>query len=137
MSAAIIQRVIIPCVPDADLGSNGRLHYMVRARKVRQLREYVYWQTRESAPSSPLTGRVVLTISVGWPRGRKRHDDDNMVSLCKTIIDGMTDAGWWVNDSQVSIKRPIEQQPWGRWQKEGGWRYPDGCMVVDIEEVLR
>jgi hypothetical protein len=70
---------------------------------------------------------------VGWPVGRKRHDDDNMVSLLKTVCDGMTDAGWWINDSQVSIKRPIKQEPWGKWRDIGGWLYPSGCLVIDVE----
>ena len=135
MSTATIYRAVIGTVPDAELGSNGRLHWAVKARRVKALREFVYWQTRDHAPAQPFTGPVVVTVSVGWPKGRKRHDDDNMVSLLKAAIDGMTDAGWWLNDSQVTIKRPIEQQPWGRWEKHGGWLYPHGCMTIDVEEV--
>jgi Holliday junction resolvase RusA-like endonuclease len=131
VTVATVYRTICPCVPDADLSPNARVHWRVRARKVKALREFVYWATKADAPIEPFTGPVVLTISVGWPVGRKRHDDDNMVSLCKTIVDGMTDAGWFVNDSQVSIERPIKQEPWGRWKEQGGWLYPSGVLVID------
>jgi Holliday junction resolvase RusA-like endonuclease len=135
VTVATVYRTIVPCVPDAQIGSNGRLHWAVKARRVKSLREFVYWATKADAPDKPFTGPVVLTISVGWPVGRKRHDDDNMVSLLKTCVDGMTDAGWWVNDSQVSIKRPIKQEPWSKWRDVGGWLYPSGCLVIDVEEI--
>lgn len=135
MTAAVAHRVVLGCVPDPELSPNARVHWAVKARKTKQLREYVGYVTRESAPPEPLTGPVTLRISVGWPKGRKRHDDDNMVSLCKAVIDGMTDAGWWLNDSQVTIARPIEQQPWNRWEKQGGWLYPYGCMSIDVESA--
>jgi Holliday junction resolvase RusA-like endonuclease len=135
VSAAVAYRVVLGCVPDAEIGPNGRLHPMARARKVRQLREFVGWSARESAPAEPMTGPVVLRIAVGWPKGRRRHDDDNLVGLMKAVVDGMTDAGWWRNDRQVTIARPIEQQRWTDWRENGGWLYPAGCMTIDIEEV--
>jgi Holliday junction resolvase RusA-like endonuclease len=133
MSVTTVYRTIVPCVPDADLSPNARVHWGVRARKVANLRNFVGWAVKADAPDEPFAGPVVLTISVGWPVGRKRHDDDNMVSLLKTVVDGMTDAGWWVNDSQVSIKRPIKQEPWSKWKNIGGWLYPSGCLVIDVE----
>ena len=132
MTAATSTRVVIGCVPDADLGSNGRAHWAVKARKAKALRQFVYYSTREDAPEQPMTGPVQLTISVGWPKGRKRHDDDNMVTLCKSLVDGMTDAGYWRNDRQVTIRRPIDQQPWSQWEKQGGWLYPHGVISVEV-----
>ena len=32
MTTKAIYRTIIPTVPESDIGSNGRLHYMVKAR---------------------------------------------------------------------------------------------------------
>ena len=133
MNVATVQRVIIPTVPDSELGSNGRLHWAVKARKVKQLREYVGYVARENAPPEPITGPVVLTISVGWPKGRKRHDDDNMVSLMKAVIDGLTDAGFWADDRLVTIARPIVQRTWGEWGDAAGWQYPGGVISLEIE----
>jgi Holliday junction resolvase RusA-like endonuclease len=133
VSVATVYRTIVPCVPDSDLSPNARVHWRVRARKVASFREFVGWATKSDAPPEPFAGPVVLTVSVGWPVGRKRHDDDNMVALCKTMVDGITDAGWWVNDSQVSINRPIKQESWGKWKDIGGWLYPSGCLVIDVE----
>lgn len=135
MSVGTIYRTTVSCVPDADLSLNARVHHMARARKARALREFVGWQTREDAPPEPFAVPVLVTVSVGWPKGRKRHDDDNMVGLLKSVIDGMTDAGWWTNDRLVTIRRPIEQQAWSRWERHGGWCHPAGVMVIDVEEV--
>jgi hypothetical protein len=36
----------------------------------------------------------------------------------------------------VSIKRPIKQEPWGKWKDVGGWLYgSSGVMTIDIEEA--
>ena len=132
MTVGTVRRVIVPCVPDSDIGPNGRLHWAVKARKVKQLREFVGWHARENAPDEPMTGAVVLRVSVGWPKGRKRHDDDNMVALLKAVQDGLTDAGWWKDDANVSIERPVDQQLWGEWSRHGGGLYDRGVMTIDV-----
>jgi Holliday junction resolvase RusA-like endonuclease len=128
-----IRRTILPCVPDADLSPNARVHWRVRARKVRALREFVCWSSKADAPSVPLTGKVVLHVAIGWPKGRKRHDPTNVPTLLKAVVDGLTDAGWWEDDRLVEFGT-LSQQTWGQWEKQGGWLFPGGVMTVDIEQ---
>jgi Holliday junction resolvase RusA-like endonuclease len=128
-----IRRTIVPCVPDADLSPNARVHWRVRARKVQALREYVRWTTKDDAPSTPLVGPVVVSISIGWPKGRKRHDPTNVPTLLKAVVDGLTDAGWWEDDKLVEFGR-LSQQTWGDWKEQGGWLFGSGVMTIDIEQ---
>lgn len=135
MTAAVrtVYRTTVGCVPDADLSSNSRAHHMVRYRKVKALREFTKYQTREDVPPEPFTGPVKVTVSIGWPKGRKRQDPTNVEFCLKSVIDGMTDAGWWVNDKQVTIER-IVQQTWSDWKEQGGWLHPHGVMTLEVEE---
>jgi Holliday junction resolvase RusA-like endonuclease len=135
VSTATIYRTVIATVPHEDLSANARVHHMARARRVKELREFTYWQTRQDAPSAPIAGRMGVSVTIGWPKGRKRQDATNVGHCLKAIVDGMTDAGWWVNDKQVTIREPIEQQSWGEWNKRCGAMYPHGWVVLDIEEV--
>ena len=132
-----VYRTTISTVPDADLSSNSRAHYMVKARKVKALREFTYYQTRQDAPETPIAGPVMLTVAIGWPKGRKRQDPSNVAHCIKGAVDGMTDAGWWLDDKQVTIREPIQQQTWGEWQERGGWLHPNGVITIDVEEVGR
>jgi Holliday junction resolvase RusA-like endonuclease len=135
VSVATVYRTIVPCVPDADLSPNARVHWRVRARKVKALREFVYYATRGDAPVVPFSGPVVLSVAIGWPKGRKRHDPTNVPTLLKAVVDGLTDAGWWADDNLVEFGR-LSQQTWGQWQEQGGWLYgSSGVMTIDIEEA--
>jgi Holliday junction resolvase RusA-like endonuclease len=135
VSTATVYRTVIETVPHEDLSANARVHHMARARRVKELREFVYWQTRQDAPSAPIAGPVVVSVTIGWPKGRKRQDPTNVGHCLKAVIDGMSDAGWWNNDKQVTIREPIGQQSWGVWSKGAGGLYPAGVITLDIEEV--
>lgn len=129
---SIPHRVILSCVPDADLSPNARLHPLAKARKVRQLREFAGWSAREYAPAAPLAGPLIVTVMVCWPKGRKRHDADNV--FVKPALDGLTDAHIWHDDRQVRELR-VRQQVWSEWGNEGGALYPQGCIVIDIDRM--
>lgn len=70
---------------------------------------------RRNAPKEPFQGALRLSLCLTWPQGRKsrrkavsvepmavRPDVDN---LCKIILDAMTQAGFWKDDSQVADLR--------------------------------
>lgn len=134
-----VYRTTIGCVPESDLSANRsmRVHPMRRHRLTKALREFTYWQAREDAPPEPLTGPVMVTIGIGWPKGRKRQDPSNVGHCLKPVIDGLTDAGYWMDDKQVTIREPIQQQTWGEWQDRGGWLHPHGVMTIEVEGVGR
>jgi len=127
-----VYRAVIGTVPEPELSPNARTHRMVRARKQRELREFTHWSVRETAPESPLTGRVTVTVTIGWPKRRPGMDIDNATACLKGAIDGVVDAGYLVDDKQIAELR-VRQRPWKEWGELGGWQYPHGCMVFDIE----
>lgn len=129
---ATAYRVIVPGVPDADLSPNARLHRLVEARKVRELREFAGWSAKQYAPAAPLSGPLIVTVTVCWPKRRKRHDADNV--YVKPALDGLTDAQIWHDDRQISELR-VRQQVWSEWRDEGGVFYPHGAMLIDIEQI--
>ena len=136
MTAATVYRVVFACVPDQDLNANARVHHMRRYRKSAQLRQFIGWSAREYAPAQPFTGPVEVQVSIGWPSRRQRQDPSNVSHCLKAVIDGMTDAGWWPDDTLVTLL-PVRQQVWSEWRDVGGTLYPHGVMTVDVEEVLR
>ena len=135
MTVGIAQRVVIGCVPDSDLSPNARVHHMVRARKARQMRQYVGWAAKADAPAKPIRGPVVLTVTIGWPKRRPGMDIDNATACLKSSIDGLVDAGFIEDDKQITELR-VRQRKWGEWREQGGWLYEAGCMTFDFEEVM-
>ena len=132
-AVATVYQVNIAGVPDADLSANARSHWAVKARKVKALREFAGWQARENAPPEPISGPVMVRVSIGWPKGRKRQDPTNVEHCLKAVIDGLTDAGFWADDRLVTIARPIVQRTWGEWGDAAGWQYPGGVISLEIE----
>jgi len=135
MAEAVALRVVVPGVPDPELSPNSRAHHRVKARKRRQLREFSGWAMKESAPERPISGPVVVTVTVGWPKRRPGMDIDNCTASLKGAIDALMDAGFIVDDSQIQELR-VRQRKWGEWSNQGGWLYAAGCMTFDVEELV-
>ena len=83
--------------PAATWSANSRDHHMVVSRRKRIWRE-----------SPALIGKGFTTpqgsrwaVRVSFPvRDRRRRDPHNLTGTCvKAIIDGLTDAGWWPDDT--------------------------------------
>lgn len=134
VAARTVYRTTVGCVPDADLSPNARTHHMVRARKIRQLRQFVGWSARVDAPARPIEGPVAMTVTIGWPKRRPGMDLDNATSCLKGPIDGIVDAGFLVDDKQI-VALTVRQQKWSEWKDSGGWLHPQGLMAFEIEEV--
>jgi Holliday junction resolvase RusA-like endonuclease len=58
-------------------------------------------------------------------------DDDNLLGALKAFTDGITEAGWWLNDKQVSFGEPV-QLTWGKIDKAAKGQYPDGFVIYDV-----
>jgi Holliday junction resolvase RusA-like endonuclease len=90
-------RIILP-LPSIE-GSNSRSHWCVRQRSAKLDRFAAAVEARIKGVPCPLTNPVVV---VDWYCKTKRMlDCDNALSRCKSYIDGLTDAGWWIDDKQI------------------------------------
>ncbi len=132
MSDAIV--IHFGTVPEVELSANGRPgHWRVRWKKAKALRDFAYYASRDHAPATPFTGPVKIRATICWPNGRRRQDDTNVEHCLKSLVDGMTDAGYWVNDSQVEFIKPIYQVPWGTWRDRYDHDYPYGFVRFVVE----
>ena len=76
---------------------NSRVHWAKRAQDTKADRWYAQLEGELIAPTMMLRPRLEIT----W-RGRGRLPDvDNVIGRCKAYIDGLTDAGWWSDDSDI------------------------------------
>ena len=85
------------------MSSNDRPHWADKARRTRQLRTLAGWQARNHL--APVTGRVRVIAHVSRPT-RSRADAHNAMPTIKPLIDGLTDAGIWPDDSDAHIEGP-------------------------------
>lgn len=114
---------------DVPVSANARL---IRARGSRRLissARYRAWH--ESAVdkikervrvclSGPMRNAVAVTMHVHYP-DRRRRDIDNSV---KGFFDACTDAGVWLDDSQVTILTIVKSEP-----------IKGGLLTANIEEI--
>lgn len=102
--------VVIPKAPPSSLlpnRSQRRGGWHARVAAAREMREMSNHYARQALFEDrdqdivPYRGRVVVDVSIGWPPRRKTVDFDAAVSCLKPLLDGLTDAGWWMDDRQV------------------------------------
>lgn len=96
---------VIPTAPDPALTPNRayrRGGWQPRRAAASQLRYFTWAAAVNSRPSEPISGPVVVSAVIQWPKGRRRLDYDAAVSVLKPVLDGLTDAGWWRDDRQVT-----------------------------------
>lgn len=87
-------------------GSNGRDHWAARAKLTKADRMLARITGGTVSPAMPLRF-VALTIAYRV-KGQQGPDVDNAISRCKAYLDGLTDAGWWVDDRVlVEIKAAV------------------------------
>jgi hypothetical protein len=80
----------LPKVP----GSNSRSHWTARSRAARVDR----LAARLVGYSLPRTTMPAAHVTIDWYCSTRRMiDTDNALSRCKSYLDGLTDAGWWID----------------------------------------
>ena len=68
-------------------------------------------------------GRLVdLLCVIQYPKNLHRVDPPNMWPTVKSVIDGMTEAGLWIDDDSSHIRRTSFQQDPQPTGKQGLWR---------------
>jgi len=90
--------------PNKLLHPNSRTHWMKKHTAVRQARG---WAIVAGRGQALLLNPIVAVVPLS--RDKRRRDLDNILASCKATIDGLTDAGWWVDDHMVRQWTVVEQ----------------------------
>lgn len=99
--------------PAPHLNANDREHWAPRARKVRAWRSAAAIEASRYTPaitSWPAEVHVRLDVP-----DKRRRDPSNYAPTIKCLVDGMTDAGWWPDDTPEFVRtHEPELRPVGR-----------------------
>lgn len=109
-------------LPPQELRPNARVHWAKKARKVKEYRSRAKWAALR------IMQRDFGDLAFGDPNGDRCHpfpieqptvrvtmlnrtarkmDQDNLIASMKSAMDGLTDAGVWNDDREVTILSPI------------------------------
>lgn len=114
------------------INSNDRNDKYVQAKMIKRIRRLAYWETlqhmdRKQEPFSS-SNPCEVSVTVYKPTNR-RLDTPNLYPTVKAIIDGMTEAGVWVDDDDDVI-RAITFRPGGLSGIKGQYR-----LIFEIERI--
>lgn len=126
-----LQHFIIETVPSWELNPNRQRsqHWAVLAAKVKLLHDRTYYDVRQHG-FWPLEGPVDAWATVCWAsKQRVVTDQDNLRSMLKGMWDGFTEAGVWVDDSELTV---VHVDQWVM-EKAAKSFHRDGCIVVAIK----
>ena len=104
--------------------ANSRLHWARRAWRTRSMRQMAFVLGRRELNDlraeghrypSPVFGRAHVTAVIHFSRGGT-HDPGNASPMVKAAVDGLTDAGYWVDDDSTHVVGPDYRigEPTGR-----------------------
>jgi hypothetical protein len=78
--------------------TNQRVHWSVRARLTESWRSAARDAGRYLGQPPP--GRWLVRVELQFPRRSAKRDPHNFTgTVCKAVIDGLTDAGYWPDDT--------------------------------------
>jgi hypothetical protein len=118
--------VRIDRTPDRTLSPNSGKHDRTRKPHAKAIRDTAAAATLNALRGGTwcYEGPIMLTVTYGWERGRKRLDWDNATAISKYAIDGVF-SRINANDRQVAgIVVHQVRDPVG-----------DGYMVINLEPV--
>lgn len=92
-----IRSILLPL--PAYTGANGRCHFHATNEKAKFDKATSYSESLAMG----LTTRILRpAIIIEWyAASNRRIDVDNCQGRCKYLIDGLTLAGWWEDDSEI------------------------------------
>lgn len=93
--------------PNKFLSPNARVHHMVKHKATHAYR-YQSCSLGYLAGRKPIAVPVLAILPITTTR--RRRDIDNVLAALKAALDGLTDAGWWKDDSDIvaiTIRKPI------------------------------
>lgn len=120
--AGILTTIIFPW-PPKELSPNSRVHWAKKSAKAKEVKEIAYFLTIAADKkhfydlnNKPETITLNITFN---PPTNARHDIDNCLSRCKSLIDGISQA-LGIDDSK--FKYTIQM----------GSKVAGGSVVIDI-----
>ena len=108
-------------LPPQELRPNARVHWAKKARKVKEYRSRAKWaalrimQREFGDLASRIGGEIIIPFPIEQPTVRvtmlnktaRKMDPDNLIASMKSAMDGLTDAGVWADDRELTILSPI------------------------------
>lgn len=86
--------------PDEWISANERTHWAVKAAKTRAWRQAAAVHAR--AARIPRLDRATVLVEPCWT-SRRRLDPANLAPTAKACLDGLTDAGVWLDDDSEHV----------------------------------
>ena len=84
--------------PDKSLSPNARVHWAVKSKAAKQAKEAAFYITKLASIVLPETEKLHLFVDFYAP-DKRHYDGDNLLSRCKSKIDGIADA-LGINDNR-------------------------------------
>jgi Holliday junction resolvase RusA-like endonuclease len=104
-----VNSILLPW-PHAALSPNARAHWRTKhgaARKSRYTASVI--GSGRKRLQNPVCAIVPLVAT------NRRRDIDNVLAGLKSALDGLTDAGWWTDDSMIAsfhLVPPVYSKKW-------------------------
>lgn len=109
-------------LPPQELRPNARVHWAKKARKVKEYRNRSKWvalhqiqrdfgdlafgdPNGDRCPPFPIEQPTVRVTMLN--KTARKMDADNLIASMKAAMDGLTDAGVWDDDRELTILQPI------------------------------
>ena len=96
-------RIELPYLPPASFSPNSRVHWAVRSKDGKMVKEDVYYLLRAQCATIPQLKAITLKYTIVVPDNRRR-DYDNFISRTKPITDALVSAGLIPDDTPEYIK---------------------------------
>jgi crossover junction endodeoxyribonuclease RusA len=93
----------LPYLPPASFSPNSRVHWAVRAKDGKTVKEDVYYLLRAQLTTIPQLKAIALKYTIIVPDNRRR-DYDNFIGRTKPITDSLVAAGLIPDDTPQYIK---------------------------------
>ena len=102
---AVVQRITIDIPhPPASLSPNGRAHWRDRARDTKHMRMISDMLTCAAMGCADINEPwPAARMAIHWRFAGVRPDSDNIVARCKSVRDGIADAGLVANDRDIRV----------------------------------
>ena len=92
-------------LPPQHLKPNSRSHWRAKAKAVAQYRSdarYAAMAAAYDCQQIECFAAATVRIRAYWPTTRKM-DPDNLIASMKAAFDGLTDAGIWLDDRELTL----------------------------------
>jgi crossover junction endodeoxyribonuclease RusA len=98
--------VIVLPLPHKNLSPNARCHWRPKAERVKRYRKDAaiavqIWMSENERREKTFWRAATIQFRFLF-RDKRRRDRDNFTAAMKSALDGFTDAGVWVDDSNVT-----------------------------------